>query len=155
MRRLLVLTIILFVAGACERPSPPGRERPAPVVRPSAAPTPSPVPASPARRQLDEAGQLREAADRLYGFPLPVGAYPIRESPYGSTLGLETPTTRLVRFYASRGFAVTRGRGGLLVEHTARSAEGVGSLETLRRVRLHLHEGERGMRELRFLLSAP
>ena len=154
---LLVAALALCLCGACRGtdPSPPTeapttQERS--IERPRRRPAPTPLSANPQRRKLGPQGQLLESADAMLGFRLPMGVEPARQTSDGVVLAIQTSMDRLVRFYASRGYHVVRGReSGYKVLHSRRTLAGQPEAERLANVRLYLHPGAGRVKELRIV----
>ncbi len=145
--RLLILSLVTLAFVACGTDAtPPGRS-PSNVRLPVEKPLPSPIPATPRARRTDEAGNLKAAADRMFGYAIPVGSHPIRRSKVGTTLALETPIERVVRFYWDQNYTVTQLKGAYRVEPS-----NSGDSSDAGRMKLFLHTARGGRVELRFVV---
>lgn len=115
MRRTLPWGVALTLWGCGDEPPPP---RPSPVqeaatVPPRPAPRPSHI-----KQKLDDLGRLRVAADRIYGFQVPVGMTLVSERKGSQVYDYVAPVDRLVEFWMHRDYSVTKEARGWSVHHT-------------------------------------
>jgi hypothetical protein len=151
---LLLTAALLGPAAGCgssEEPAAPPAPR---VLREAQRPAPAPTPRNPVRRLLDEDGELRESANTLFGFRLPVGVRQVSQDAGGAVLHLEVPLERLARFYLTRGYPVVEGRGGFVVSHAAHTLAEEPNAARLARAELYLRHKVGRVHELRFFLPA-
>lgn len=125
MRMLLPACVALGIAfgGGCggDAPEAPGPTAPA-AREPAAAPAARqerPTTGKHIRDRMDELGRLRPAADRLYGFVVPVGMQLQYEARGAQVYDLVVPVDRLVEFWTHRDYAVSKEKRGWSVRHTS------------------------------------
>jgi len=148
------LVAAVALGGAC---SESGDEPGAPaarVLRDERPPEPTAVPRNPTRRLLDEQGDLRESANTLFGFRLPVGVKQVSQDSGGAVLQIEVPLDRLARFYTTRGYPVIEGKAGFVVRHDAMTLADEPNGDALKDAELYLRHKAGRVHELRFFLPA-
>lgn len=76
------------------------------------------------RQKMDDLGRLRPAADRVYGFTVPLGMELVIDRKGAQVYDYVAPIDRLVEFWLHRDYAVTKEARGWSVQHTPLTLQG-------------------------------
>lgn len=146
---LLILAMALaFTVGCQDDETPaPTTAKTAGAPKPTAAKAPPVV--SPHHLKLDDEGHLKEAADRVFGFRMPMGVEPYRATRGVQVLRIETTMERLVQFYTSREYHVIEHRGGLVVRHSKETRAELGDPPKAESARIYLQHAVGRLQEIR------